>query len=127
MSISINNQNFGSGREIQAFSNLGTNGIRLIGGNGERSQEANDRAEDHQFDQRKTPGKFYGSLLHGIATVCPVSGSLASKYQLSTLPDSRPVVAISYTGIRIFRSAYPDKKIAPEYLRGYSWYCYSEN
>src|SRR5690606_21959087 len=39
--------------EIQAFSNLRTDGVVLICGNSDRCQDADDRDHDHQFDQRQ--------------------------------------------------------------------------
>ncbi len=57
----LGNGSFCAAREIQALRDLRTDRIVLVSGNSDRRKNADDRNNDHQFDQGKTLLLFHFS------------------------------------------------------------------
>jgi len=51
--------------EVEAFSNLRTGHVVLVGRDGDRGEDADDRDDDHEFDEGETllDGTLHGYLL----------------------------------------------------------------
>lgn len=59
-SSAVSNQSLGRTSEVNSFTDSRTNGVVLVGRQGNCSQDADDRNHDHQFNQGKTFLSFHG-------------------------------------------------------------------